>query len=143
MELYPFLDAHRKDFAEFAPELNKVETEFQAMEMLRNPQFLTFGIRAEDGQLAAIATVKQESEEMVSLGFAVGADYRRQGFATDIVKTLAENLFKTPNIKKIRCEVKPKNLTSRRLLGNLGFHLAGEVPYKYVFYDLDKEESGA
>lgn len=141
MELFEFLRRNREEFAEFAPQLNEVETEYQAIQMLRNSKFLTFGtIEPDEGRMAVISTVAKETEagDMVSLGFAVDAEYRRQGFATDTIKALSENLFKTPEVQKIRCLVNPSNRASRLLLLRCGFHQQGERPHKYVFYDLDK-----
>jgi RimJ/RimL family protein N-acetyltransferase len=144
-ELFEFLSDNRKNFAEFASELNVVQNEDQALQMINNRAFATFGVKnPEDDRLAALVTVAQESEDTVSLGFAVGERYRRQGYASDSVRSLAEYLFKRHDIKKIRCSVKPGNRASRKLLENCGFHLQGERPSMYVFYELDKnpEQTG-
>ncbi len=141
-ELLRLVNDNRGSFAEFAAELNAVVTEQDALLMIGNPKFSTFGIKQEkDGPLVGLITVQQETEDRVSIGFAVGENFKRQGIASNAIRTISDKLFKTPNIKTVRSYVKVKNRASRQLLEHCGFHRQGERPHVYVFYDLDKPKS--
>jgi len=138
-EMLELINANRDNFAEYAPEFNQIQTELDAIKMLGNQSFSTYGARtAATKQLAGIVTVAQETEDRVSLGYAVGKDFQRQGIASEAVKTISENYLKIPNINTVRCYIKPKNQASRRLLVQCGFYESGGIPYRNVFYDLDK-----
>jgi RimJ/RimL family protein N-acetyltransferase len=138
-EMLGLINANRDTFAEFAPELNNVQTVLGAIERIGDGSFSTYGLRTAANQpLAGILTIAQETDDLVSLGYAVGKDFQRQGIASEAIKTISEHYLQIPGINTVRCYVKPKNHANRRLLLQCGFHEAGGTPYKNVFYELNK-----
>ncbi len=139
-ELFNFVKANGGE--KFSPELEQIHTEYEALKMIQNREFSTYGARlGKEEPLAAIITVGQEAEDRVSIGYVVGKDFRGQGVATGAIKTISQNYLMIPGINTIRCYVNPKNIASRGLLEKCGFHLQGEILYKNVFYDLDKPKN--
>lgn len=138
-EMLELINANRDMFEEFAPELNKVQSLQNAIEMIGNHEFWTYGLRTAANQpLAGILTIGQETDDRVSLGYAVGKDFQRQGIASEAVRTISQHYLKIPYINTVRCYINPKNEASQKLLKDCGFHEAGRTPYRNVFYDRNK-----
>ena len=138
-ELLQFIEANREANEEFASQLNQIQTEYDALQMIKNPHFATFGGRqGTAGPIAALVTVEQETEDRVSIGFVVDGKFKRQGIATNAVTTISQNLLRTRQFNTVRCYVLHENKINRMLLEKCGFSLAGERPNVHLFYDLDE-----
>ncbi len=66
-----------------------------------------------------------QEDGTVSLGYWIGADYRRQGFATEAVRAYVAWLRRQPSVRTIRGECLVANTASCRILERIGMRPAG------------------
>lgn len=79
------------------------------------------GIRLRDsGQLIGDVGVHFCSSEQVEIGFTVSPSYQRQGFATEAVTGVLDNLFGQLQKHRVHASVDPRNKPSSALLKRLG-----------------------
>lgn len=151
-ELLEFINNNRDD--EFVPQLKGIQTEHDALGMITNPKTVVFGTQVERGGLIVALTIlakekeqdgKKDPESMLSMGGIVDKNFRGQGIRSGSIKTIVNNaptigarVFEMPEVRTIRCYVKPNNRASRKVLEKCGFQLQGERPHVHVFFDLDK-----
>ena len=57
----------------------------------------------------------------VEIGYGLAADWRGQGFGTEVVQVLAGWLLDQPGISVVRAHTLPDNVASRRVLEKAGF----------------------
>lgn len=99
-------------------------------------------IRKEDNKLIGRAgLVSRPDYDQVEIGFVVGKEYQRKGYATEAIKAcldIAEKL----GFEKVRALVMPDNKRSVKLLTKLGFADAGRCMHHAELYlVLEKELS--
>ncbi|UOQ53991.1 GNAT family N-acetyltransferase [Hymenobacter cellulosivorans] len=62
------------------------------------------------------------------IGYSVAADWRGQGFATELVAGLVQQASHTGLVRQLVAHTQPDNLTSQRVLERNGFAPAGTAP---------------
>jgi RimJ/RimL family protein N-acetyltransferase len=62
---------------------------------------------------------------LVEIGYSVAPEFRRQGFATEMIEALLRRALERPGVKTIVAETSADNIGSRRALEKCGFHVTG------------------
>lgn len=73
-----------------------------------------------------------ESSARLELGYVVGRQHWRQGYAHEALRAVCTVEFCTMGIRRIEAEVNPDNLASNALLKSLGFVLEGRLRGRWV-----------
>ena len=73
------------------------------------------------------------------VGIIIAKNYRRRGFAKEVLKLLSIYSFKTLNLKKLDCNIQKDNLASIKLFTSCGFELEREKKELQYFVKLAKK----
>lgn len=65
--------------------------------------------------------------EAAKLGYAIGADFWRRGYARDAVRVMLSFGFQTLGLHRISAAIGPQNIGSQRLVESLGFTHEGQI----------------
>lgn len=63
---------------------------------------------------------------MVEVGYTVGPQFRRRGYARAILAALIERAAADPGVRTVRASISPDNAASLATIAGFGFHRAGE-----------------
>ena len=128
-ELFPLMaDPHLYAFIPQSPPASEetLRERYAGLESRRSPdgqqQWLNWALRRRTHGVCigrVEATVDDDGDAWV--GFVIGAEFWRQGFATEAVRRLVEGLFADPHVRRVRATVDTRNAASMRLLDRLGF----------------------
>ena len=90
--------------------------------------------RKSDGKvLGGVLLFKHEAgSARLELGYVLGRQYWRQGFAREALTAVCDHLFRTAGIRRIEAEVDPGNVASCAVLASLGFTLEGRLRERWV-----------
>ncbi len=84
-----------------------------------------------------------DEEGAVEIGYAVLAEHRRRGLATEAAGALVRHAFGHPGVRLVRAETLPELVPSIGVLEKLGFALVGEGSEPGVIrYALDRSAPG-
>jgi len=72
-----------------------------------------------------------ESSRCVEIGYVVGREHWRRGFASAALNALLDHLFSTAGLRRVEAQVNPANTASTCLLLSLGFVLEGHLRERY------------
>jgi ribosomal-protein-alanine N-acetyltransferase len=61
----------------------------------------------------------------VEIGYSVVPEWRRQGYATELVQALIQRAFEEPRVRRILAEAEVANIASIGVLGRCGFRRMG------------------
>ena len=75
---------------------------------------------------------------VVEIGYSILPKFRRQGYATRLVKLLVERAFKDERIKLVIAHTFPHLLGSIGVLKNAGFEFMGEVDEGKILFQLKR-----
>jgi RimJ/RimL family protein N-acetyltransferase len=68
----------------------------------------------------------------LEIGYVLGRQYWRQGFAREALAAVCGHLFRQGGIRRIEAEVNPDNAASCALLHSLGFTLEGRLRQRWT-----------
>lgn len=88
-----------------------------------------WGIELRDSRelIGSISANKLENdEECYEIGYAIGKEYWRKGYATESLKAVVEFLTKKVGIKKFFCRYAKGNEASKSVIKKVGFKYKGE-----------------
>lgn len=77
--------------------------------------------------LGSCAYKGEPKNGMVEIGYEVAAEYRNQGFATEIAQTLVNHAFEQPNITKVQAHTLAEMNYSTKVLLKIGFTKVEEI----------------
>ena len=77
----------------------------------------------------------REGYEDPELGFVIGVPWQRQGYATEVCKSLLEYGKEELGFEQVQMLVMPENEVSLRLAGKLGFHRLDQVTWEGILYE--------
>jgi RimJ/RimL family protein N-acetyltransferase len=69
----------------------------------------------------------EPKDEMVEIGYEVAAEYRNQGFATEIAQALVNHAFAQTNVTKIQAHTLAEANYSTKVLLKIGFTKVDEI----------------
>lgn len=75
---------------------------------------------------------RRAGPEALEIGYWVGVDHLRRGFATELTRELTTVALSVPGITRVEIRHDAANLASRGIPETLGFHLDGETPREPV-----------
>jgi ribosomal-protein-alanine N-acetyltransferase len=77
----------------------------------------------------------------VEIGYSVVPEWRRHGFATELVQALVQRAFDVPDVRRILAEAEVDNIASIGVLGRCGFRRmgTGREPH-YDRFQRDRED---
>jgi ribosomal-protein-alanine N-acetyltransferase len=77
----------------------------------------------------------------VEIGYSVVPEWRRQGYATELVQALIQRAFEEPRVRRILAEAEVANIASIGVLGRCGFRRmgTGREPH-YDRYQCDRHQ---
>lgn len=73
-----------------------------------------------------------EGSSRVELGYALGREHWKQGYAAEALRALLSHVFTTMGIRRVEAEVNPSNAASNALLRSLGFTHEGFLRERWV-----------
>lgn len=73
-----------------------------------------------------------EGSNRLELGYALGREHWKQGYAAEALRALLSHLFTGLGIRRVEAEVNPANTASNALLQSLGFTLEGFLRERWV-----------
>jgi len=73
-----------------------------------------------------------EGSNRLELGYALGRDHWRQGYAAEALRALLSHAFSVMRIRRVEAEVNPGNTASNALLKSLGFSHEGYLRERWV-----------
>lgn len=76
-----------------------------------------------------------EASLRVELGYVVGREHWRQGFAKEALRAVCQHAFHQLSVRRIEAEVNPDNKASNELLLALGFVHEGRLRKRWVAKD--------
>ena len=74
----------------------------------------------------------EEGSKRLELGYALGRDHWRQGYAAEALRALLSHVFTVLRIRRVEAEVSPGNVASNALLRFLGFTQEGHLRERWV-----------
>ncbi|HUQ21865.1 MAG TPA: GNAT family N-acetyltransferase [Gaiellaceae bacterium] len=72
----------------------------------------------------------------LTVGYSVHEEYRRRGYATEILTLLADWALARPEVDLVRVTIRPDNLASLRVAEKAGFAATGELEHDQEQGDL-------
>lgn len=115
----------------------------------RDPLFYNWAVTLQDGTLiGAIGVVRDEQGEYWEPGYAFGRNFWGQGYATEALAAVVEELFAAQGAEVLHCCHAVENPASGAVQRHVGFHPTHRgVYHKYdgtaipcQFYELTKKE---
>lgn len=85
-------------------------------------------LKNDDQPIGICGILQRETLPRPDLGFALLADYRQQGYATEAARAVLRHAGETLGLERVLAFLTPANLASRQLLLRLGFHYEGKLP---------------
>lgn len=75
---------------------------------------------------AALEPDTIEGKQYYEIGYILKKEYWHKGYATEAAKALKEYAFNTLKLNEVIFEIRPNNLSSRKVAENLGAEICGE-----------------
>jgi RimJ/RimL family protein N-acetyltransferase len=95
--------------------------------------------RQEDGKVIGMVGLIRQDHRQGEIGWALGVEYRGQGYATEAASALMDNAFHSLGLHRIYADTNSDNLASLRLMERLGMRrealLRGSVYEKGKWLD--------
>lgn len=104
---------------------------------LESPGIWTL-IRKNDGVIIGRAGIIASSDYDCEIGFAVGCEYQKQGYAFEAVSKIKEIAVKRYGVREISALVMPGNVASQTLLTKTGFKKISDTKRSGIEYEVWK-----
>lgn len=90
--------------------------------------------RRADGRLVGTVLLfkHDEGSARIELGYVVGREHWRQGYATEALRAVCAHAFGALGVRRIEAEVNPANEASNAVLLKLGFTPEGRLRQRWV-----------
>lgn len=124
------LSQHGDDTAQKYPDLESVA---KSISNPPNPLKLRFGIW--DGQIfvGSVNLTPQERSDEAELGYWLGSQFTKKGYATTAARTLADYAVRELGYKKVFAKVVKNNKPSIKTLERSGFVRTGEADGDFIY----------
>ena len=73
----------------------------------------------------SLTNFKSEGYKSITIGYWMGQDYAGRGYMKDSLKIICDYCFSDLGVNRIEAACLPKNLTSKKVLLNVGFEIEG------------------
>lgn len=73
----------------------------------------------------SLTNFKSEGYKSITIGYWMGKEYAGKGYMKDSLKIICDYCFTDLSINRIEAACLPKNLTSKKVLLNVGFKIEG------------------
>jgi ribosomal-protein-alanine N-acetyltransferase len=83
--------------------------------------------RKDDGRLLGTCTIFQvhAANQRAELGYALASAYWKKGYMTEALSALLDHAFGPMQLRRLEADVDPRNASSMRIIGRLGFRQEG------------------
>ena len=122
--------------------------EFDFAPYLTNPNLFAIRLK-ENGRMIGIMVICEETEESCEIGYGIGSDYWRRGYATEAVRAFIGWLFEAKGLKTVCASFFTGNDASRHVMEKCGMTYSrfSEKEFSYLgterdltYYALSRDE---
>ncbi len=117
------------------PDVVRARLKAQARRRRSGATLALFAFRQADAALiggVTLSSIRYQASLSAQIGYWIGADYLRRGYARDAVDAALRHAFESMGLNRVEAACQPANLASRRVLAGAGFREEG-LARDYLF----------
>lgn len=98
----------------------------------KSPQ--VYSVRKKDGTYIGYVQAVRMKDDSWEIGYQIGAEYRRQGYATEVVKAFVPVIMKQLDITQLSAVCMEENIPSRKVLEHIRAEYRESANMQFTFH---------